>query len=327
LGGLLLVLLGVMAMAMTQAAGHLFSWLVVTREFLVSRVFRWLAIRRLGYRPRPGLRGRKLGPFFRMAALYGLAILSYQLCFHVDVFMVRALCGEEALGAYAAAFRPMNPMLRVAGLLMLPMLPVIARTALSNRERFVGQVVRSSEVLVGLGGLGAVAAIMLAEDLLQLLYGDKYVSGPLSTVEALRWLAVALAVVFSSTAFTTALLAAGRERWLCILGLAVNVAGNLVFLPTHGFTAAAATTAATEALLASGAIVCLVRTAPVSGIRPIFVLTLAPAAILGFVLYWLPGPSPWRIVAGTLLGLAGLAFLVLGPPGRRLRRTLADLAS
>ncbi len=315
-----LVLLGTIALGALRVAGPFFAGLVVVRELLYSRTLRWLGARALGYLPRPRL--RSLGPHARAAVILGLATLSQTLYFHADVFLVRLLRGEAELGAYAAAFRPVNPLLTIPGLLLVPILPVLAATAAGNRPRFARQVRGAATLMVGVGVLGGVVGAGLAPELMRLVYGGRYLEGGLEAVDALRWMAVAFAAVFTAAPFTTALLADGQERRLLLLGLGglvVNISGNCLLLPRYGFTAAAATTAATEMAVALGAMASFVGRAGAHGLARRLLAALAPAALLGLVLWVVPARGLVRTALGVGLAGLGAAALLASPLARRFR--------
>jgi O-antigen/teichoic acid export membrane protein len=324
--GQLLVLVGALVFHARGVNGVGFAWLLVVRE-LVSALLTWiLAVRILGYSPAPGLGGRGLGEFLGPAAVFGAAVLAHDLYFYTDVFLVRLLRGEAQLGAYAAALRPLNPLLLLPSILMLPLLPVFSATALRNRGHLAAQVGGAAALVGGIGALGAAAGIALAPDLVQLLYGGRYLQGDLQAVTAFRWLCLALCATFTAAPFTTALLADGRERTLLALGtlgVLVNVGGNALLLPVYGFTAAAATTAATEALVGVGAVWAFGRVGglPMLGLSPIAVLALAIGAIASTAA--LPGPGMPRIAAGAVVTTLG-AFLLLSLPGARRFRQEID---
>jgi O-antigen/teichoic acid export membrane protein len=331
------VILGILGVAFTVAAalalrvvnapGPSFGWIIVAREALAATGFAFLAVRILGYRPRAGLTGRDLGPFLRAALVHGLAVLCFHAYFHLDVFLVRMLRGDAELGAYAAVFRPLNPLLRTPGLLMMPFLPILASLARRDRAAFRRRVTDAARTLCGLGAVGAVTGALLAPELLDLLYGGRYSDAGSGSIAAFRWLCLALALVFTATPFTTALLSDGGERALLVLGLvglAVNAAGNLALIPWFGFQAAAATTALTEAGVGIAAALVFVRRTGGSlslGGLPY----LLPAALPGALLLLMGGSGSSRLVAGTLAALVATAILVASPAARRLRgRTEGD---
>ena len=320
------VLLGGAAFWTAGVAGPFYGLLVVARASLNVISVRLLAIRRLGYRPRAGLRNRGLPAFLRVAVITSAAMLVQAAYFHVDVFLVLALRGEAELGAYSAAFRPVSPLLMLPGLFMFPMLPGLSAVARSDRPSYSAQIGGAAALLLGVGALAAALLALLAPDALRVLYGDRYLGGDLDATAALRWMALALGVAFGGAAFNTALLAHGRERLLLqvsLLGLAVNVVGNLVLLPAYGFGAAAFTTALTGLVVACASFLgvrgsCEPRTFGLG-----MWVAAAPGALVAALLWQLEGSHWLRIACAAVLGAGALGVLYALPGTRRFRRALA----
>ena len=151
----LLVLVGSVVLKKWSVPGTDFAWLVVLREIVLLAFTLLLSHRLLGYWPRPGFRGRELRRFFKPAIVFGLASLVYTIYFNCDVFFVYAMRGQDELGAYAAAFRPINPLLLLPWLLMVPLIPVMSASAQRNREMFLRQVRGASAIAMGAWSLCA----------------------------------------------------------------------------------------------------------------------------------------------------------------------------
>jgi O-antigen/teichoic acid export membrane protein len=323
--GGLLVLGGSVFFQRLGTAGSAFAWLLVVREAVILLFTKLLAERLLGYNPRPGFRGRALRAFVGPALIFGLASLIYTIYFHCDVFFVYALRGQTELGAYAAAFRPLNPLLLLPWLLMVPMIPVLTASTARDRERFVRQVRGACGLAIGLGACGLVAGAVLAPDLVQLLYRGRYLTGPLACVNALRWLSLALGQVCVTTVLTASLLADRKEKLLLAIGtaaLVVNAALNLVLLRHYNFTAAAFVTAATELLFLVGALVVFQTASGRSAITWRSALYLLPALLMGAILYVVRGGPALRVTGGIVLGLLSVAAILLSPGARRFRREM-----
>lgn len=321
------VLAGVVGLWALRTPGAVFAWLLVLREAVTFAGLRALASRLVGFRPRAVLRGRGLPAFLAMSLVYGVAFLMHGLYFHVDVFLVRGLRGEAELGAYAAAYRPINPALTTPWLLVVPLLPVLSAAARAHRGRFVRQAGGAAELMLGIGATGAVAGALLAPELLEILYGGNYLAGDLAAVSAFRWLSLAVGIVWVTSVFATALLADGREKVLlaiCAAGLLVNVVGNLVFIPRYGFTAAAVTTAATELLVGATVLAVFVSTVGRRPrVKPAWIGFLLPAAGLGAILAVVGGSAPLRVGVGVAVGGAAVLALLASPAGRSHRRLIS----
>ena len=325
LGGLL-VLGGSIWFKQLGMAGAAFAWLLILREGLTLLFTKILAERLLGYHPKPGFRGRALRAFVGPALIFGLASLVYTIYFHCDVFFVYALRGTDELGAYAAAFRPINPLLLLPWLLMVPMVPVLTVAAAQDRERFLRQVRGACSVAVGVGACALVAGTLLAPELVRLLYRGRYLAGELDCVAAFRWLAVALGQVCVTTVLTASLLAARKEKLLLALGCAAllaNAAMNLVLLRHYNFTAAGFATAATELLFLIGALVAFQLVTRRSALTWRSLLDLFPALAMGAILRFTGGGPALRVVCGIVLGILAVAAVLATPEARQLRREMA----
>jgi O-antigen/teichoic acid export membrane protein len=332
--GGLLVLGGSLVFKRLHVAGGAFAWLLVLREALILFFTKILAERLLGYHPQPGFHGRALRAFLAPALIFSLASLVYAIYFHGDVFFVDALRGPAELGAYAAAFRPINPLLLLPWLLMVPMVPVLTALAKNHRERFVRQVRGACQLALGLGGCGLVAGTLLAPDLVQLLYRGRYLTGPLSAVAAFRWLAIALGEVCVTTVLTASLLADRKEKVLLAIGvsaLLLNAVLNLLLLRRYNFTAAGFATAASELLFLIGAFVAFQFVTRRSVLTWRSLLYLVPAAAMGTVLYFVvrhfpTGGPALRVVFGIALGAVSVAAILLSPGARNFRKEMAAAA-
>src|SRR5215472_590832 len=324
LGGVI-VLTGSILFNRLELTGTGFAWLLVIREAVVLLFTQVMADRLLGYHPKPGFRERGLRDFVGPALLFGLASLVYTIYFHCDVFFVYALRGQAELGAYAAAFRPINPLLLLPWLLMVPMIPVLASLANTDGERFVRQVRSACNFALGLGGCGLVGGSLLARELLQLLYRGRYLAGALSCIDALRWLAIALGMVCITTVLTASLLAKRSEKLLLQIGIAallVNAAINLVLLQKHNFTAAALATAATELLYLICALAAFQFVTGRSAVTWRSAMYLFPAVIMGVILRFVPGNAALRVTCGIALGILAAAAILFSPEARRFRKEM-----
>lgn len=310
-----------------KAAGFVYALLIVARELLVTVWNARLALRRLGFRPRPRLAGAELRRFLGPALTFGLAALFYQLYFHGGSFFVWWLRDAAEAGAYAAAFRPVQPLVSLLWILMIPLVPVLSRHALENPALFRRRLTVLLLLAAGTGAVGAVAGYALGPDCIEFLYAGAYGAADLSAHAAFRWLALACGFACLNAVLVTALLAAGQEHNLLRLsggGFVFNVAGSVLLLPALGFTAAAMMIAFTEiAFCLGGAALAWKKTGFDPQLMSLFALPLSALGLLP-VFAMLPGPAALRIVAGAALCLGALLMFWNLPPVRRCRLELAE---
>ncbi len=303
--------------------GAFWALLHTVRELLSVAGLKTFAVRLLGFRPRAGFRGRGLRPFFAMAVIQGSAALLQIALLQTDVFFVRGLRGETELGAYAAALRPLQPLVLLPDLLFVPLFPMFAAFAERDRARFARAIRAAAGIFAGVGAIGLTLGFLLATELLHLLYGGKYLEGELSCVEAFRWLLLGLFFAFASASHRAALLADHGERFLLVtnaVALSANAVANVLLLPRFGFVAAAWTNAAAQALVWA-ALFAAARAR--SGARA---LPASPALLSALVIFLVlhrgASGAVWKLSLGSALGLLALLVLVLSRDARALRREL-----
>jgi O-antigen/teichoic acid export membrane protein len=300
-------------------SGSLVALLVFGRD-LANGLVAWVAgQRQVGAWILPRFRGGTFA-WLRLAWPQGRFVLLQLVWFHVDMPLMRWLCTEEELGRYAAATRPVLPLLLIPSMLMLPLLVRLTQATVDGAREVVAQ---ASALLTGLGAMGFVAALFGAGELLELIYPASRAQDP-HTIQAVRWLGLAFLAVFAAAAPLTALTARKRERmllWTGVVAVLLNVSANLIWTAAVGAEAAAAITACTELVVAIGACWCWQRAgAPVLNLK-LLGWALLPASCLGLLLSVLT-PSPWSVVFSIAMAVVLFGML---PPLAKARRALRQV--
>jgi O-antigen/teichoic acid export membrane protein len=296
------ILLGV------PVGGGWLAGVVVGREVLVVVGTLALGIRLIGYTPWPRFSGSALRSFFGAAAVVAVATLIYHFQLQGGVFWVQIMRPEPELGAFAAAQRPLTPLLFIPWVVMLPLVPLLSWLVARDPAAFRRQGQGAVDLSIGLGAVMAVVTLVLARPTLTFLYGERFSAGPLSAVTTLRWLALSLGCSFVVAALSTVLIAAHRE-WallrLSIMGLAIYGAVNLLMLPGAGFVGSAIATAAALGAMTLGGLILIGTLGVLPGQRTAMILL--PAAVLFPLLDLLSGPPFVILVTGALLTCCALA--------------------
>jgi O-antigen/teichoic acid export membrane protein len=281
---------------------------VVGREVLVVVGTFALGIRLAGYVPRPRVNGTALRSFFGAAAVVAIATLAYHFQLQGGVFWIQVMRPEAELGAFAAAQRPLAPLLFIPWVVMLPLVPLLSWLFANNLAAFRRQGQAAIDLSIGLGAVMTVVTLLLAEPVLTFLYGQRFSAGPLSAVATLHWLALSLGCAFIVAALSTVLVAAHRE-WallrLSIAGLVLYAAVNLLAVPEMGFAGSAIATAAALGTMTIGGLVLVGALGVLPGSRTVSILL--PAAVVCPLLDLLPGPPIVTLALGTPLTCAALA--------------------
>lgn len=172
------------------------------------------------------------------------ATLADQVTISADTLLIAALRTEQEAGIYAALYRIPSAITTVVGLLVLAAVPKMT-SALSTEAYLLARMRRRGIVLGG----GAAAAIAIASVPLvkssALLFGEAYKGGE----TALMILLLATAVATLAAPLHPLVLALERDRLQAAFTGAsalLNIAGNLLVVPTYGMTGAAVMTLATQ---------------------------------------------------------------------------------
>lgn len=229
--------------AVLQAGGSVAAAVGVyaLADVLSAAVLSWCVGRRMPH----GRTTVPLGYSFRRVALLGLTVACMTLYARADIWLVGVLAGSAEVARYAAPYRLFEGVLVIAATFAALTPPVVAR---ATWDEIAGGLRRLVGGAASLTAVGALVGIVLAEPMLELLYGARY-AGTASTFRILLVAAVPSAVVLVMLQATGLL--DRRYTALAVVGaLVVNVGGNLLAIPTFGIDGAAAMTLATQSALA-----------------------------------------------------------------------------
>ncbi len=223
-----------------------FLWALVASETVRAG---WLAVaaRRGAEWSLAGFDRSYAGKAVRAATPYAVLAVLGVIYFRVDLIMLDAMVGGDAVGHYAGAYRVLDALVLAPGLVLAVLFPRFARGqkggSKDTRRLYLGV----STILVWAGIVVAGAGVICAEPVLTVLFSDAYAEGRV----ALGWLMVALAFVFAHAPNVTVLLSGERlgpvVRWSLVTA-GFNVLANLALIPRFGAAGAASATAASELL-------------------------------------------------------------------------------
>jgi O-antigen/teichoic acid export membrane protein len=250
----------------------------------VALVLGLVLINRLLVRPRFRFSRWAWARLMRQAVPIGIASVAFYVLLRIDTAMLALFQPAADVGMYGAAYRLLETTMFVSWSVNAAVLPVLSRLSPTS-EPTVGFVYgRALKLVLALTLPVAVGAFVLADPLIELLYGAEY--APAAT--ALRLLVPAIVLYPVSMLSSSLLYAQGRSKIVAYayLGvLAENVALNLVLLPAHSFRGAALGTSISEVLVAG---ILLVASTGLHGRLPYARLVVGAAvgsAVAGAVMY------------------------------------------
>jgi O-antigen/teichoic acid export membrane protein len=268
-----------------------------------------------------GLRG--MPRTLRATLVFGLSAGLGTMLTYLDSLMIHGFLGQVETARYGAAYRVV---------LALEIVPVVVTEAVSRTIAHLAHRDRAAMALAFRRSLGhllmaavpaAVGGALLAGPVLRTLFGPEYVAaGP-----AFALLCATMVLAFPGGLAVTAAYAIGEERrvlGILALGVAANVAANLVVIPRFGIAGAAAATVGAEALI----LVLVLRRLRAAGVgsgiaralwRPALAATAMAAVVVPLrdspiVLPLLAGAVVYGVVLGVLMELGVRAGSVGRPP-------------
>ena len=247
----------------------------------------------------------------RVVPLGGVGFMS-KAYMTLDLVLLGWLVSGPALGEYAVAVKVYSVLITIPALITSAALPALA-TMLESATGFAAVTTRVWHWLLIVAMPLFVVAGVFAPLAVSALAGGAYGDA----VPLLRIMAVVGVVSVISNLLGTILVARHMIRPLVIqnaLAIALNVAGNVAFVPRYGVEAAAWTTLATELFVVGGALAVLGRSLPLAEWRSV---SLRPLGALGATLAAGLVFSPWPIAGAALTALAfvvAVSLLRAWPP-------------
>jgi O-antigen/teichoic acid export membrane protein len=239
---------------------------------------------------------------------FALTFVLTILYFRIDQPLVYALRSHEEAGWYGAAYKPFEALLFIPMTFLAVVFPVLSIYHRERRDELLDAIGRFYKALLLIGWPISVGMFVLAHPLIKVL--QLY---PRSE-DAFRILALALGIAFINNAFIGALNASDRQSsftWAAGWSLLVNVALNLILIPTVGFVGASWATVATEVVLGVAA---WMLTARHIGRVPVMSLSwrvLLAGVVMGVAVWPLRGMEGALIAVPICAGVAVYSAAVL----------------
>ena len=290
----------------------------------------WLLARHV-VRPRIAVDRSRWVAIVRAGIPIGMVALLFTILLRVDQTMLSFLAegGNREVGLYAAAFRLIEATMFIAWAFGGAIMPWLSRQ--DSPERVARGYALGTKVLTAVLLPIALAFVLLAEPLIDLLYGARYDEA----VVPLRLLGATTLFVGLNQMASVVLIARDRPALFTRLLAAtavLNIALNVALIPAQGATGAATAAFISGALLLVGGMAIIAREVGSTGfVRPfaspalagmamtaaIFLtgLPLVPAALVGSVAYVLVlGLAERRLFPDDFAFIEAVARRALGRP-------------
>jgi O-antigen/teichoic acid export membrane protein len=253
--------------------------------------------------------------------LNGLLI---SLFFRLDIFVLQAMQGDEALGLYDAAYKFINVTLIVPPYVTLALFPRLARQAITEPAALRRTLRQATGYLLLLALPAVIATVRLSEWLIWLLAGPAFLPGAAEALALLIWF---LPFSYVNGLLQYGLIAVDRQRSLTgifALVVAFNLFANLLLVPLYGFHGAAVVTVLSEIVLLGPLVWLTQRWIGPLGLSAVVWRPLLAAGVMAVVVMASAPLGAWpSVILGSLSYLATvLALGAWGEEERRLARAL-----
>lgn len=182
-------------------------------------------------------------------------ILAQQVFVNSDTTILGILRGDHEVGLYSTSVKIYNI---VSTLMTSVAWVVMSELSYSFSKKDYKRVNALLKYVIGFTATFGIPCVVgmgiLAPQIIEIIAGPSYIEASIS----LRILAVSMAFsLIWGIVMNMILLPAGVDKpclFSCIISAVVNIIANLIFIPSYGFVAAAATTAASQVI---GLIICI----------------------------------------------------------------------
>jgi O-antigen/teichoic acid export membrane protein len=265
---------------------------------------------------RVGLDRSELRQLARAGVAVAGATIMAAAFYRVALIIVSLVSTQTETGYFAASQRIVEVLLPFMALLNSAPFPLLSRAAQQTGQRLAAGLQRVFEVNVVIAGWTALMLVLGARPIILFLGGSEFEGA----IEVLRIQAFAIALMFLSAAWGTALIAVEGQRalfWATALGVLTAAPLTVVLAQSHGARGAAAAMLIAEVVRATATGVALLR--PRAALRPRLaivwklVLALGLAAPLGLIGI----PAILACIAATVVYFGVLALGRALPPELR----------
>lgn len=194
----------------------------------------------------------------RASFAVGMALALAQIYFRIDTLLIAALRDPREVGLYGAAFKFVELADLVGAAIGITVFPLLARFVATDARRAATVFQRAFDVLLAAAVPLVLLMALAAVPIVVFISGEEFRDAG----GALQLLAPYVLMSFVGGLAWRTMIAFGEDRVLVLLALGslvLNVAINLVTIPSFGFRGAAATSVATEVVAVSAAVLVLNR--------------------------------------------------------------------
>jgi len=184
-------------------------------------------------------------PLIKSSLPYALASFLGAIMINTDLIMLGWLRSPAEVGFYSAAQKPILLLYTLAALFATSLFPTLTKIATGAKEDFKELLEKSLKIALLVAIPTAIGGILLAPEIIFLLYGSEYLPATLS----FRILLPTLIIIFPSIIISNSLLAHNQQKkfvGFSILGAIGNIMFNWILIIPFGIAGCAISTLLTQ---------------------------------------------------------------------------------
>jgi len=178
----------------------------------------------------------------------GLSVIVTFIYFKADIFLLKWLGTDEAVGIYGAGYKVLENITFFPGMIMGLVMPMLSFYILKDKKKFHSLINENFKLFIILIIPLLVITLFFAENIILLITSPEY----LAAASVLRIVVFSLAFIFFGMLFGNILVAAKlQKQQLVTLSVCAvfNVSANLIFIPKYSYIATSYVSVATELLV------------------------------------------------------------------------------
>ncbi len=169
--------------------------------------------------------------------------------FRIDVWLLKPISGEVAVGLYSAAYKYIDGLNVIPAYFTIALFPLMSRLAKKGSDSLLRSYILALRILLMTAIPIAVATTFIARPLIVILGGAEFLPGSVWALQILIW-SIPFGFVNSVTQYV--LIAVDQQRFLTrafVIGVVFNVVANAIFIPKYSYLASATITILSEIVL------------------------------------------------------------------------------
>ena len=170
-----------------------------------------------------------------------------RLYMNADVFFLKMLKGDAAVGYYSAAFRLIYPLNFIPTAIVMSLFPLMSKYFQDSNEKLIKSFDFGLKTLILIGLALNIGTSILHERLIIFLYTDKYLSSSLPLM-ILMWAELFVFLNFFLVAVNTSINKQKYSTYAAVWMLLINLVLNLLLIPKWGVIGASLARLITAAL-------------------------------------------------------------------------------